>query len=199
MPKGVLAVVLGGCILGAGPIAGAQRMPDRSGRLRTCRLAGHWLQWTHGVGSSEWSVAAGGAARERGLGNASGRARFLGPRLIRLDWNIPVGVGGVRWSGVYRWRLADCDNGRGWLTFTRGPHAREVHASSLVRTDQGAALSDKRPVSIAHRRGVQARWTARSRIDPMPICLAISGVDPHGACRMNRCAHPRGSRAPAGR
>jgi len=80
-------------------------------------------------------VAASGAARERGLGNASGTARFLGTRVLRLDWNIRVGVGGMRWSGVYQWRLADCDNGRGWLTFTRGPHAGEMHPSSLVRTD----------------------------------------------------------------
>lgn len=127
--------MLGGCVLGAGATAGAQLTPDASGHPRTCRLAGRWLQWTHGVGPSEWSVAAGGAARERGLGNASGTARFLGPRLLRLDWNIPVGVGGVRWSGVYHWRLADCDNGRGSLTFTRGPQAGEMHPSSVVRTN----------------------------------------------------------------
>jgi hypothetical protein len=135
MPKTVLALVLGGCVLGAGPTAGAQAKPDAIGHLRTCRLAGRWLQWTHGVGPSEWSVAASGAAWERGLGNATGTVRFLGPRMLRLDWNIPVGVGGVRWSGVYQWRLADCNNGRGWLTFTLGPHAGEMHPSSLVRTD----------------------------------------------------------------
>ena len=132
--KGVLALVIGGCVMGTGVAEPARAIPNASGHLRACRLAGRWLQWTHGVGPSGWSVASSGAAWERGLGSATGNARFLGPRLLRLDWTIPIGVGGVRWSGFYLWRLADCDNGRGWLTFTRGPRAGEKHASSLVRT-----------------------------------------------------------------
>ena len=109
-------------------------MPDAGGHSRACRLAGRWLQWTHDVGPSSWSVTSSGSARERGLGSSTGTARFLGRGLLRLDWTIPVGVGGVRWSGFYLWRLADCDNGRGWLTFTRGLRAGEMHASSVVRT-----------------------------------------------------------------
>ena len=121
-------------LIGAAANAAARPMPHASEHVLACRLAGRWQQWTHGVGPSAWSVAPTGAARERGLGNATGTARFLRPRVLRLDWTIPVGVGGVRWSGFYLWRLADCDNGGGWLTFTRGPRASEIHASSLVRT-----------------------------------------------------------------
>ena len=120
----ILGVVLAACA----PGANASRIAHR------CRLAGTWAQWTHDVGLSRWTVAGDGRARERGVGHAAGHARFVGRRVLRIDWNIADGVGGVPWSGFYSWRLVDCDNGRGWLTYTRGPRAGEIHPSSVVRT-----------------------------------------------------------------
>jgi hypothetical protein len=110
-----------------------------SNRMRTiwhsgCRLAGVWGQITPGVGPSEWRIDASGRATESGLGGATGNATLNG-RMLRIDWDIPSGVGGVRWSGVYQWTLDASGRcrGQGTLSFTAGPEAGRTHASEVRR------------------------------------------------------------------
>jgi hypothetical protein len=90
-----------------------------------CKLAGTWSQTTTDVGSTTWTIAADGKAKETGLGNASGTATLAGS-VLTITWTTADA-----WAGVYRWTLTPTCSGTGTLTFTKGPRAGTVLASTV--------------------------------------------------------------------
>ncbi len=65
----------------------------------TCSMQGVWSQNTPGVGTTEWTLSANGTAKERGAGNAEGKATMNG-KVLRIDWFTTNG-----YSGYYQWTL----------------------------------------------------------------------------------------------
>ncbi|MGD9570732.1 MAG: hypothetical protein AB7V62_02450 [Thermoleophilia bacterium] len=96
-----------------------------------CTAVGTWVHVTADIGSTTWTVDAGGQATETGIGFATGTATLSGQELtITFVANDRVT------TGAYRWTLAqDCASGTGSLTMT-GPPSRngETHVSTVTRT-----------------------------------------------------------------
>jgi hypothetical protein len=113
--------------------------PPRSNIVRiawagSCTAVGTWAHQTEGIGGTTWAIEAGGAAKETGIGNATGTATFTG-HVLRITFVASDKVT----TGVYAWTLApNCRTGSGTLTFT-GPPTRvgETHVSKVERAGAG--------------------------------------------------------------
>jgi hypothetical protein len=88
--------------------------PPRAKEI-TCFAEGVWSNTAEGRGSSTWTIAADGKARESGMGNAQGTAVLSGDTLT-ITWRTGA-VAGVYEIDVF----ADCSGGDGTLRFTDGP------------------------------------------------------------------------------
>ena len=100
----------------------------------TCTALGTWDHDTEGIGSTRWEIQSGGAAKETGIGNATGTATFTG-HVLRITFVASDQVT----TGVYSWTLsANCLTGQGTLEFT-GPPSRvgESHVSKVRRFAAG--------------------------------------------------------------
>jgi hypothetical protein len=98
-------------------------------RPSNCDISGSWQHSTEDVGQAEWIFTPIGGnrydARERGLGNATGKAVLDGNRL-RIDWKTDT------YSGYYEWDLRpNCTSGTGKLVFSSG--GRGTHKSRIYR------------------------------------------------------------------
>jgi hypothetical protein len=99
-----------------------------------CTAIGAWEHQTDGIGSTRWTIAAGGQATEAGLGNATGAAVLTG-HVLRIDFVASDQVT----TGVYSWTLTpNCRSGTGTLRFT-GPPARagQTHKSTVKKLPGG--------------------------------------------------------------
>lgn len=106
---------------GAGP-------PAISSAASACPVAGSWSNEVTGLGVSVWTISADGAAREAGIGDASGRASVQ-DRALRIDWT----TGG--YAGFYEVTLdASCRSGHGQMTWTRTPQGVEARSFSINMT-----------------------------------------------------------------
>jgi hypothetical protein len=69
----------------------------------TCKLEGRWTQTTPGIGTTDWYISPDGTAKERGIGNAEGKAILTGNKL-HIDWTTVT-----NYEGYYEWELdANC-------------------------------------------------------------------------------------------
>jgi hypothetical protein len=98
----------------------------------SCTRVGTWENRTEGIGVAEtdWTVEAGGVAREGGGGNATGMATLNG-HVLRIVWVASDQVT----TGIYEWTLGpNCKTGQGTLRFT-GPPSRvgESHVSKVTK------------------------------------------------------------------
>ena len=96
----------------------------------SCTRIGSWGNDTPGIGTTTWTVEAGGAAQEQGGGAATGMATLNG-HVLRIVWVASDQVT----TGVYEWTLGPtCKTGQGTLRFT-GPPSRvgESHVSKVTK------------------------------------------------------------------
>jgi hypothetical protein len=100
----------------------------------SCTAAGTWVHQTDGIGSTKWTIEAGGQATEEGLGNANGVAVLTG-HVLQITFLASDQVT----AGVYRWTLTpNCREGTGTLTFTAPPaRAGQTHRSTVEKRPGG--------------------------------------------------------------
>jgi len=102
-------------------------LQNRTGTTGTCTAEGTWTQITDKVGQTEWRIDPDGKAKERGKGNADGKATLSG-RTLQIDWWTTNG-----YSGVYKWILDESCNKSvsGDLKFHTGTTG--TYSSSVTR------------------------------------------------------------------
>ena len=86
-----------------------------------CKLASVWSNEVSGLGTSVWTISAGGVAIERGIGNALGRASLAG-RNLSISFHTCCN------NGTYVVQLdAACTSGHGKATVIGGWSAGTVY------------------------------------------------------------------------